>query len=109
MSDMQKPEHVKVLEQWMKSYRPAELFDGEGRLRRELSEIAPIGERRMSANPKTNGGLFLRDLGLPDFRAYAVNVATPGATTGNQLVSWAFSCVTSWRSTWSTKFSPFQS
>src|SRR5947208_13634183 len=75
----EKPEHVHILEQWMNSYRPAELFDESGRLRPELGELSPRGERRMSANPHTNGGLLLRDLRLPDFRDYAVDVATPGA------------------------------
>ena len=81
MSDMDRPEHIAVLERWMKSYRPEELFDAEGRLRPELRELAPEGERRMSANPHANGGLLLRDLKLPDFRDYAVPVAKPGATT----------------------------
>jgi xylulose-5-phosphate/fructose-6-phosphate phosphoketolase len=81
MGDMQKPEHVQILEQWMKSYRPAELFDEGGRLRPELAELAPKGHRRMSANPKTNGGLVLRDLRLPDFRDYAVKVPAPGAVS----------------------------
>ena len=61
------PEHVHILEEWMKSYRPAELFDEDGRLRPELAELAPRGERRMSANPHANGGLLLRDLRLPGF------------------------------------------
>ncbi|MBC6983760.1 phosphoketolase [Caulobacter sp. 17J80-11] len=77
----EKPEHVRILEAWMKSYRPEELFDDEGRLRPEVSELAPRGERRMSANPHANGGLLLRDLRLPDFRDYAVEVAAPGATS----------------------------
>ncbi len=81
MGDMQKPEHVQILEQWMKSYRPAELFDERGGLRAELAELAPKGHRRMSANPKTNGGLVLRALKLPDFRDYAVKVPAPGAVT----------------------------
>jgi xylulose-5-phosphate/fructose-6-phosphate phosphoketolase len=81
MSDMDRPEHIAVLERWMKSYRPEELFDAEGRLRPELRKLAPEGERRMSANPHANGGLLLRDLKLPDFRDYAVPVAKPGATT----------------------------
>jgi xylulose-5-phosphate/fructose-6-phosphate phosphoketolase len=80
MGDMDKPGHVKVLERWMKSYRPRELFDAHGRLRLELAELAPRGERRMSANPHANGGLLLRDLRLPDFRDYAVEVPSPGAT-----------------------------
>lgn len=75
------PEHVRLLEQWMKSYRPAELFDEGGRLRRELAELPPKGARRMSANPRANGGTVLRDLRLPDFRDYAVEVSQPGAVT----------------------------
>ena len=75
------PAHVKLLEQWMKSYKPEELFDKDGRLRAELANLAPQGERRMSANPHTNGGLLLRDLRLPDFRDYAVAVASPGEAT----------------------------
>jgi xylulose-5-phosphate/fructose-6-phosphate phosphoketolase len=74
------PGHVKILEQWMKSYRPEELFDDQGRFKPELAELAPRGERRMSANPHANGGLLLRDLRLPDFRQYAVEVKKPGAT-----------------------------
>ena len=66
------PEHVRILETWMKSYRPEELFDPTGRFRTELAALAPSGTRRMSANPHTNGGVLLRDLRLPDFRAYAV-------------------------------------
>jgi xylulose-5-phosphate/fructose-6-phosphate phosphoketolase len=75
----EKPEHVRILEQWMKSYRPTELFDDEGRLQRHLAELPPQGARRMSANPHTNGGLLLHDLRLPDFRDYAVKVGAPGA------------------------------
>jgi xylulose-5-phosphate/fructose-6-phosphate phosphoketolase len=76
----EKPEHIKILEQWMKSYRPEELFDAKGHFKPELAELAPKGERRMSANPHANGGLLLRDLRLPDFRDYAVQVKQPGAT-----------------------------
>jgi len=76
----EKPGHVKILEQWMKSYRPEELFEANGRFKPELAELAPKGERRMSANPHGNGGLLLRDLLLPDFRTYAVDVKKPGAT-----------------------------
>jgi xylulose-5-phosphate/fructose-6-phosphate phosphoketolase len=79
MGDMGHPGHVKLLETWMKSYRPQELFDKAGRLRPELAGLAPVGERRMSANPHANGGLFLRDLRLPDFGNYAVKVPKPGA------------------------------
>jgi len=75
------PEHLKQLEQWMKSYRPEELFDAEGKLRAELSALAPEGVARMGANPHANGGILLRDLMMPDFRDYAVNVAHPGTTT----------------------------
>jgi xylulose-5-phosphate/fructose-6-phosphate phosphoketolase len=75
-----KPEHLKILEGWMRSYRPEELFDKDGRFQPELAELAPSGERRMSANPNANGGLLLRDLRLPDFRGYAVPVPKPGTT-----------------------------
>jgi xylulose-5-phosphate/fructose-6-phosphate phosphoketolase len=73
-----KPDHVRVLEQWMKSYRPEELFDADGALIPELRALAPTGERRMGANPHANGGLLLRDLRLPDFRDYAVKIDKPG-------------------------------
>ncbi|HEY6077641.1 MAG TPA: phosphoketolase family protein [Polyangiaceae bacterium] len=75
----EKPGHIKLLEQWMKSYRPQELFDADGRFKPELAELAPRGERRMSANPHSNGGLLLRDLRMPDFRDYAVALKKPGA------------------------------
>jgi xylulose-5-phosphate/fructose-6-phosphate phosphoketolase len=74
------PQHVKLLEDWMKSYRPEELFDSSGRLKPELAELAPKGARRMGANPHGNGGLLLKDLKLPDFRKYAVEVSQPGAS-----------------------------
>jgi xylulose-5-phosphate/fructose-6-phosphate phosphoketolase len=73
------PDHVRILEGWMKSYRPDQLFDVTGRLHPELADLAPKGERRMGANPHANGGLLLRDLRLPGFRAYAVDVPAPGA------------------------------
>ena len=73
-----KPQHLKMLEEWMRSYKPEELFDKSGRLLPELAELAPSGERRMGANPHANGGLLLKDLRLPDFRDYAVNVPKPG-------------------------------
>jgi xylulose-5-phosphate/fructose-6-phosphate phosphoketolase len=73
------PEHLRQLEEWMRSYRPEELFDASGALAAELAELAPRSYRRMGANPHTNGGLLLRDLDLPDFRGYAVEVARPGA------------------------------
>jgi len=73
------PEHLRILEEWLRSYRPAELFDAAGRLLPELAVLAPEGERRMGMNPHANGGLLLRDLDLPDFRSYAVPVERPGA------------------------------
>jgi xylulose-5-phosphate/fructose-6-phosphate phosphoketolase len=83
LSEMaKKPSHVKLLEDWMKSYHPDELFDEKGKLVPELTELAPTGTRRMGANPNANGGLHLRDLRLPDFRDYAVNVPQPGAANG---------------------------
>ena len=72
------PEHLKLLEDWLRSYRPEELFDEQGRLKPELAELAPKGERRMGANPHANGGILLRDLRMPDFRDYAVDVPSPG-------------------------------
>jgi xylulose-5-phosphate/fructose-6-phosphate phosphoketolase len=77
--DSEHPDHLKLLENWMKSYKPEELFDESGRLLKELAELAPEGERRMGANPHANGGLLLRDLLMPDFRTYAVDVAQPGS------------------------------
>jgi xylulose-5-phosphate/fructose-6-phosphate phosphoketolase len=77
----QRPDHLAALEAWLRSYRPEELFDETGAFRAELAGLAPRGERRMGANPHANGGRFPRPLELPDFRAYAVEVPTPGATT----------------------------
>ncbi|HYT62200.1 MAG TPA: phosphoketolase family protein [Haliangiales bacterium] len=79
MGDMDRPEHIRILERWMKSYRPQELFDKSGRLRPELADLAPKGPARMGANPHANGGLLLRDLRVPDFCDYAVKVPRPGA------------------------------
>ena len=73
-----KPGHVKLLGEWMQSYKPEELFDEKGTLRPELASLAPEGERRMGANPQANGGLLLRDLRMPDFRDYAIEVRKPG-------------------------------
>ncbi len=75
------PAHVKVLEDWMRGYRPQELFEPGGQLKPELADMAPKGTRRMGANPHANGGLLLKDLRLPDFREYAVDIPRPGATT----------------------------
>jgi len=72
-------EHVALLESWMKSYKPEELFDASGRLVPELADLAPKGDRRMGANPHANGGLLLRDLKMPNFYDHAVEVSTPGA------------------------------
>ncbi len=75
-----KPQHLKMLETWMQSYKPEELFDESGRLIGELAELAPTGKRRMGANPHANGGILLHDLRMPDFRTYAVSVPEPGVT-----------------------------
>ncbi len=80
MGDMDRADHVRILEQWMHSYRPRELFDDEGRLRPEIAALAPAGSKRMSANPHANGGMLLEDLQLPDYRSHAVDVPAPGAT-----------------------------
>jgi xylulose-5-phosphate/fructose-6-phosphate phosphoketolase len=76
------PEHLKILEDWMKSYRPQDLFDANGKLVAELAELAPKGDRRMGANPHANGGLLLKDLLMPDFQKYAVPVSKPGNSVG---------------------------
>ncbi len=78
----QKKDHIKLLEKWMKSYEPEKLFDQDGHLIAELAELAPEGERRMGANPHANGGLLLKDLKMPDFRNYALEVKKPGAVNG---------------------------
>jgi xylulose-5-phosphate/fructose-6-phosphate phosphoketolase len=75
------PQHVQLLEQWMKSYRPQELFDDGGRLKPQLAELAPKGTRRMGANPHANGGLLLKDLRMPDFREYEVKTPSPGSVS----------------------------
>ena len=76
-----KPDHLRMLEDWMKSYHAEELFDDEGKFKAEFAELAPAGNRRMGANPHANGGLLLKDLRLPDFRKYAVAVPKPGTVT----------------------------
>ena len=81
LSEMEAPEHMLLLELWMQSYRPQELFDADGRLMPELAALTPVGARRMGANAHANGGEFLRDLRLPDVRDHAVPVAAPGGTT----------------------------
>ncbi len=77
--DSDHPHHLMLLEEWMKSYKPEELFDENGSLLPELAELAPKGERRMGANPHANGGLLLHDLNMPDFRKYAVKIPSPGS------------------------------
>jgi len=76
------PQHLQQLETWLRSYHPEELFDADGKLRSELAELAPHGQRRMGANPHANGGLLLTDLLQPDFTKYAVQVPAPGAVDG---------------------------
>ncbi len=76
-----KPDHLRLLEEWMKGYRPEELFDECGRLGPELAELPPEGDRRMGANPHANGGVLLKDLAMPDYREYAVEVPKPGDAT----------------------------
>ncbi len=95
MGDMSKPQHVQILETWMKSYKPEELFDKTGRLIPELAELPPKGEKRISANPHTNGGLLLKELKMPDFRDYAVDVPSPAPKTPRRHGSWASSSATS--------------
>ena len=84
--DAAHPDHVKQLESWMKSYKPEELFDDQGRLKPELAELAPKGDRRMGANPHTNGGMLLRDLRMPDFHVHAVTVPSPGVVDGQDTL-----------------------
>ena len=76
----EKPGHLKILEDWMRSYRPEELFDTEGKLHSELAELVPKADKRMGLNPHANGGLLLKELAMPEFRNYAVKVAKPGTT-----------------------------
>jgi len=80
------PDHVRILENWMKSYKAEELFDEFGTLRSDLRELAPKGDRRMGANPHANGGILLRDLRMPDFRNYAVTVPFPGSVNGQDTL-----------------------
>jgi len=84
--DADHPKHVALLEAWMKSYHAEELFDADGRLLPDLAELAPMGDRRMGANPHANGGLLLRDLAMPNFRVHAVQVPTPGAVDDQDTI-----------------------
>jgi xylulose-5-phosphate/fructose-6-phosphate phosphoketolase len=81
LAEARSPAHLQQLEDWLRSYGPEELFDDDGSLTSELAALAPQGDRRMSANPHTNGGSILRDLVVPDFRRYAVDVARPGTSS----------------------------
>ena len=76
-----RPDHLRALEDWLRSYRPEELFDDAGAVRADIAAVAPKGDRRMGANPHANGGLLTQSLNLPDFREYAIDVKEPGATT----------------------------
>ncbi len=80
------PDHVALLEDWMKSYKPEELFDAAGGLNPDLAQLAPLGERRMGANPHANGGILLHDLHMPDFRRHAVAVPSPGAVAAQDTL-----------------------
>jgi len=82
----EKPKHIKLLESWMQSYRPQELFDDNGTLLAELAELAPQGQRRMGANPHANGGVLLKELKLPDYRTYAIDVKKPGHLIAESIV-----------------------
>lgn len=84
--DMSKPEHLELVEKWLRSYRPEELFDENGAPVEMLKELSPKGDRRMGANPHANGGKLLRDLRLPDFRDYAVDVPAPGAVEAQDMM-----------------------
>lgn len=83
---MEQPEHLNILQEWLESYHPGELFDDQGRLVPELEELAPKGDRRIGANPHANGGKLLRDLRLPDFRNYGVEVPTPGSIDAQDMM-----------------------
>ena len=84
--DMTQPHHLQLLESWLRSYKPEELFTEEGKLRPDLQALAPAGDRRMGANPHANGGKLLRDLKLPDFRKYGVDLPAPGAVEAQDML-----------------------
>lgn len=81
------PEHLQQLEEWLKSYKPNELFEDNGKLKDYLQQLAPVGQNRMGANPNANGGLLLRDLLMPDYREYAVDVQSPGCVTASDTLN----------------------
>ena len=82
---MESPEHLELLKEWLESYHPEELFDENGHLIPELAELAPKGDARLGANPHANGGLLLKDLRLPDFRSYGIEVE-PGKTKAQDMI-----------------------
>jgi len=82
---MDDPSHLEILAAWLRSYKPTELFDDNGKLRPDIKELSPCGTRRMGANPHANGGLLLRDLRMPDFRDYAVDVPAPGTVNAQDM------------------------
>ncbi len=84
--DSAHPDHIELLENWMKSYKAEELFDENGRLLEELAELAPTGKQRMGANPHANGGILLRNLRMPDFRVHAVDIPSPGSIDGQDAL-----------------------
>ena len=84
--DMSKEEHLPLLDAWLRSYKPDELFTKDGKLIEELQALAPIGNQRMSANPHANGGQLLHDLRMPDFREYVLSLASPGATDAQDMI-----------------------
>ena len=94
MGDMEKTEHVKILEKWMKSYKPEDLFDKTGRLKPELTEMPPKGDRRMSANPHANGGLLLKICVCPIMRIMPSKSPSPARRRQNPPVTWESSCAT---------------
>jgi len=83
--DLSRPEHIGMLEQWLRSYRPEELFTPEGEPMADLKDFPPVGKKRMGANPNANGGLLLRDLKLPDFKSYAIPVPAPGTVMAQDM------------------------
>lgn len=83
---MEKPEHLQMLKDWLESYKPEELFDENGRVLPEIAELCPTGNQRMGANPHANGGLLLRDLRLPDYREYGIDVPAPGAVESQDMI-----------------------
>ena len=99
------PDHLKQLEEWLRSYRPQELFDEAAAPRAELLGLVPAGDRRLGSSPHANGGLLLRDLSLPDFRGYAVPVTAPGAHISEPTRVLGGSCAMSWPRIWSIRTS----